>query len=391
MIERSGEDLLLHYAIADVAWFVDDGDAIDTEAWKRGTTLYLPDGKAGLYPPILSEKAASLLPDGPRPAIIFAVRVGQDGNVRLDAAERSLIRSSAKLAYDSVRDGDLPADFAELSRRIQRAEDRRGAARVDPPEQEVVARGESHYQLLFRPRLVSEDRNAALSLAANLAIADALLAHQTGLFRVMAGPDGHDVERLRYTAKALGLSWPANATLAQFERKLQSGDPKQAAFMLAVRRANNGASYTPYRKGIVPWHAAMGATYAHATAPLRRLADRYVIRATLAIANGHPVEDAVTEAFAKLPRIMARAGNLDGQVERAVVDLAEAIMLEDDVGRIFPAVVTDLDQRGVRIQLRDLPVVARVDARNVAPGAALDVRLESAVPGQRSVTFQRVS
>jgi len=390
-IERSGEDLILHYAIADVAWFVDDGDAIDAEAWRRGTTLYLPDGKAGLYPPVLSEKAASLLPDGPRPAVIFAVRVGEDGNVRLDGAERALVRSTAKLAYDGVRDSDLPPDFAELARRIQRAEERRGAARVDPPEQEVVAQGESHYQLLFRPRLASEDRNAALSLAANLAIADALLAHRTGLFRVMPGPDDHAVSRLRHTAKALGLSWPANATLAQFERTLQAGNPKQAAFMLAVRRAGNGASYTPYREGVVPWHAAMGATYAHATAPLRRLADRYVVRATLAIANGRPVEDAVTEAFGKLPEIMARAGNLDGQVERAVVDLAEAVMLEDDIGKIFPAVVTDLDERGARIQLRDLPVVARVDARNVAPGVALDVRLESAVPDQRSVTFRRVS
>ena len=74
-IEAAAGDLLLHYAIADVAWFVDDGGAIDAEAWRRGATHYLPDGKAGLYPPVLSEGAASLLPDGPRPAMIFTVRV----------------------------------------------------------------------------------------------------------------------------------------------------------------------------------------------------------------------------------------------------------------------------------------------------------------------------
>ena len=66
-IEMAGSDVLLHYAIADVAWFVDDGDPLDTEAWQRGATQYLPDGKAGLYPPVLAEGAASLLPDGPRP------------------------------------------------------------------------------------------------------------------------------------------------------------------------------------------------------------------------------------------------------------------------------------------------------------------------------------
>src|SRR5688572_26008502 len=74
-IERSGSDLLLRYAIADVAWFVDDGDPLDVEAWVRGQTLYLPDGKSSLYPPVLSEGAASLLPDVDRPAVIFTVRV----------------------------------------------------------------------------------------------------------------------------------------------------------------------------------------------------------------------------------------------------------------------------------------------------------------------------
>ena len=70
-LERSGADLLLHYAIADIAWFVDDGDPVDHEAWRRGATLYLPDGKAPLYPPVLSQGVASLLPDGPRPAVIL--------------------------------------------------------------------------------------------------------------------------------------------------------------------------------------------------------------------------------------------------------------------------------------------------------------------------------
>ena len=78
-IERAGADLLLHYAIADVGWFVDPGSEIDAEAWRRGATLYLPDGKASLYPAVLGEQAASLLSDGPRPAVVFAVRLSSDG------------------------------------------------------------------------------------------------------------------------------------------------------------------------------------------------------------------------------------------------------------------------------------------------------------------------
>ncbi|MES2046253.1 MAG: RNB domain-containing ribonuclease [Pseudomonadota bacterium] len=390
-IEAAGSDLLLHYAIADVAWFVDDGDAIDVEAWKRGATQYMPDGKASLYPAILSDGGASLLPTGPRPAVIFTVRVAPDGAVKLDGAERAIVRSRAKLAYDSVRDSDLPPGFTELARRIQAAEDRRGAARVDPPEQEVDAVGDGHYTLAFRPLLQSEISNAAMSLATNLAVADALQAHHSGLFRVMAPPNQGAVERLRHTAKAYGLKWPGNETLDQYTRGLDGTDPKQAAFMLAIRRAGQGASYVPYEEGVVPWHAAMAATYCHATAPLRRLADRYVVRAALAIANGEAVPDVVTEAFARLPQVMAHADQLDGQIGRAVIDLAEAVMLKDAVGQVFAAVVTDVDDRGARIQLCDQPVVARVAAQAVGPGDAIGVRLTAADPANRAISFARVS
>jgi exoribonuclease R len=388
-IERSGNDLLLHYAIADVAWFVDDGGPVDAEAWRRGTTIYLPDGKAGLYPPILSEGAASLLPGGPRPAVIFTVRVDPDGEVRLDGAERAIVRNAAKLAYDSAEPAELPPDFGELAQRIAAAEARRGAARVDPPEQEVVPLGEGRYELAFRPMTQCEQSNAALSLAANMAIADALIEHHTGLFRVMGEPDKRAIRRLRHTAKALGVDWPQQMTLDAYERTLDHRDPKQAAFMLAIRRAGPPAAYMPFTEGVKPWHSAMAASYAHATAPLRRLADRYVVQATLAVANGRAVPETVTQAFPKLPQVMARADARSAQVQRAAVDLAETVMLHGHEGESFSSVVTDIDERGARIQLCSRPVVARVDAQGVQAGEDLQVRLVSADPDRRELRFAR--
>lgn len=390
-IERAGADLLLRYAIADVAWFVADGDPLDAEAWKRGTTTYLPDGKASLYPPVLSERAASLLPTGgPRPAVVLAVRVAPDGAVRLEGVERALIRSRAKLAYETARDEDLPQGFAELAERIAAAEAARGAARVDPPEQEVDVDPAGHFTLRLRPQLLAERRNAALSLAANLAVADALQAAHTGLFRVMPPPAPQAEERLRRTAAAFHLAWPADMPLAEYERSLDPRDPPSAAFMLAVRRAGNGASYVPFREGEVPWHAAMAATYAHATAPLRRLADRYVLQAVLAVTNGRPVPGPANAAFQHLPGAMARAEARDGQIERAVIDLAEVALLTGHEGRAFAATVTDITESGARIQLHDLPVVARTRAPGVLPGARISVRLDSADPVQRRLEFTRV-
>jgi exoribonuclease R len=390
-IELAGDDVLLHYAIADVDWFVDQGDPLDLEAWERGATQYLPDGRAGLYPPVLAEGAASLLPDGPRPAVVFHVRIDASGGSKLDGAERSLIHSRAKLAYETVRPAQLPDSLPELARRVALAEDARGAARVEPLEQEVHALEGGGYDISFRPRLKSEDDNAAMSLATNLAIADALYAAGTGLFRVMPEPDSRAEQRLRHTARALEIEWPATMDLRNFERSLNTKEPKPAALMMAIRRAGGGAAYVPFSAEHRPWHSAMAATYTHATAPLRRLADRYVVMATLAIANGGSVPDEIAAAFPKLPVVMRRADDTANQIERSVIDLAEVALLSTQTQRTFAAVVTDVDDRGARIQLCKLPVVSRVDAHHLEPGDDLRVRLVSTDVPARLAKFERVA
>lgn len=388
-IEVAGDDVVLRYAIADVGWFVRPGGAVDTEAWQRGVTVYLPDGRAGLHPPELAEGAASLLPDGERPAVVFTVRVDGDGLAKLDGVERAVIRSRAKLAYETVTAAELPAGFVELARRVEFAERARGAERIDFPEQEVVRHG-AGYALHFRPRRDVERQGAAMSLATNLAVADALYAAGTGLFRTMPPVDAGGERRLRHTAAAFGLEWPPAQTLAQFERTLDPLDPRAAAFQLAVRRTSGRASYEPAREGVVPWHAAVAATYCHATAPLRRLADRFVIEAAIAVAAGSRPSADVEQAFVELPAVMDAANGRAAQVDRAAIDLAEAVVLAGRDGEVFDAVVTDEDDRGVRIQIGDPAIVARVVAHRVDPGDVLSVRLDRVDPDQRTVEFTRV-
>ncbi len=129
---------------------------------------------------------------------------------------------------------------------MRAAEERRSAPRVEFPEQELE-RVDGRWTLRFGRGCESEDHNAAMSLATNLAVADALLAAGTGLFRVMAEPDDRSVRRLRHTASAFGLDWPADQSLADFQRSLRTDDPRSSAFLIAVRRAGGGASYEPYR------------------------------------------------------------------------------------------------------------------------------------------------
>ncbi len=389
-IDTDGDDVVLSYAIADVARFVEPGGLIDAEAWRRGVTVYLPDDRASLHPPRLSEDAASLLPDVDRPAIVFSVRVDPTGQVRLDAATRSVIRSRAKLAYSTVQLSDLPAGFVEFTSRIEQAEIERSAERVEAPEQEVVRTADG-FELRFRPRSEVEKQSAALSLATNMAVAHALYAAHTGLFRTMDGVDDAHAGRLRNTARAFGLQWPGELPLADYLRTLSADDPRTGAFQLAVRRAGGAAQYTPYTDGVVPWHAAVAATYSHATAPLRRLADRYVIEAVLRVVDGAPVPDWITSAFDRLPEVMRAADALANRVDRAVLDVAEAIVLVGREGEVFDAVVTDEDDRGVRVQITEPAVVTHMAAHRVDPGDPLRVRLTRADPAARIVEFTRVS
>jgi exoribonuclease R len=390
-IEVAGDDIILHYAIADVGWFVQPGDVLDVEAFERVVTVYLPDRRATLYPPVLSEGAASLLPDVDRPAVVFTVRVSSDGSTTLDGVERAIVRNRAKLAYDNVAPDDLPAGFDELHRRIRLAEDARGAPRVEFPEQEIDRLDDGRFVLRFRPRLDSEEQNAALSLATNLAVGEALYQAGTGLFRVMPDVDERRHRKLRHSARAFGLEWPADIPLATFERSLPREDPRTSAFLIAVRRAAGGAGYAPFDPEQRPWHSAVAATYAQATAPLRRLQDRYVIEATLAIANGDRVSDQILAGFDRLPKAMSQGDQRANRAEREALDLAEAIVLSGREGEIFEAVVVDEGDWGVEVQISDPAVLARTSARRVDPGDDLRVRLVVADPLRRHIEFERVS
>jgi exoribonuclease R len=390
-IEQSGNDLVLRYAIADVAWFVADGDPVDAEAWRRGETIYMPDERISLYPSILSEGAASLLPDASKPAIVFIVRIASDGGCSFDGAERAIVRSRAKLGYATVRPEDLPDGFTELSNRIEAAELARGASRVDPPQQQVVELVDGTFSLEFRPVSAAEQANASLSLAANLAIADLMYRHGTGLFRVMPEPDDQAIRRLRHSARALGVDWPKDMSLDDRQRRLDPNDPKDAALMLAIRRSGTHASYAPFHQGERPWHSAMRATYAHATAPLRRLADRFVCEAALALASGKEISPQVASAFQRLPDVMNKADAKAGQVDAAVLELAEAVVLSGCVGETFDGTVTDIGDRGARVQICKPAVLTRVAVNGLEVGEAIKVRLDEVDPALRLTRFSLAS
>jgi exoribonuclease R len=386
-IDQTGGRLLLHYAIADAGWFVRTGGALEGEAWRRGMTQYMPGGRVPLYPAAIGEAAASLLPDGPRPAVLFTVEIENDGQARIAGIERAIIRSRAKLGYETVRQRDLPPLLGEVARRVRAAERTRGAARLDTPEQELTRDASGRFALMLRPALPAEQDNAAMSLATNLAVAQLFLSHHGGLFRVLAEPDEKAVAQLRTNARARGIAWDRKESLVTLERRLDARKPREAAFLLDIRKASRSASYAPWTEGEKPWHAAVAAAYVHATAPLRRLADRYVVEAALALARTGRWPDGAAETFRALPPVMAEAAQTSRRLDRAVLDLAEAVLLEGREGEEFAAVVTGIGQRGADIQLLDQPVMTRIDGDGLKEAETIRVRLDRADPERRLTHF----
>ena len=391
-IAAEGDTLVLSYAIADVGFFVDRGGVIEAEAWKRGSTVYLPDGRTPQYPPVLCENAASLLPDVDRPAILLTVLVAPDGASTLRAAERAIIRSRAKLAYETATSREYGPLLPELFQRIHDAEDRRGASRIDFPEQDVEAdpTAPGGLRLVARQRQASEDQNSGMSLAANLAVARRMIEAHTGLFRTMNDPSEGALGALHYAARALGITWKQGTTLRELSRTLDAKDPKHVAFLLQARRAGGGASYSLFEESKLPWHSAIADSYAHATAPLRRLADRYVLDLVVSLDAGLAPTSAELTTLAALPAAMERADGITHKLDRAAIDLVEAVTLVDRVGEIFQAVITSVDRGIASIQLTELPVWAKTSHVSGSPGDMVKVKLVSSDPATRQVRFEPV-
>ncbi|WP_424213989.1 RNB domain-containing ribonuclease [Streptomyces sp. BI20] len=387
----------VHYAIADVAAFVRPGGALDTEAHHRVTTLYLPDGKVPLHPTVLSEDAASLLPDRERAALLWRIDLDAEGRAVDTHVSRALVRSRAKLDYDGVQraldagTAEEPlALLAEIGRLREDREAERGGVSLDVPEQEVVTRADGGYGLVYRAPLPADGWNAQISLLTGMAAADLMLRAGAGILRTLPlAPDGA-VGRLRRSAKALGIDWPHHVSYAELIRSLDAHRPAHAAFLQECTTLLRGAGYTVFTDGRLPdpaVHAAVAAPYTHATAPLRRLVDRYAGELCLAAVAGREPPAWVTEALPELPREMAEGNRTAGAVERASVDLVEAALLQGRVGETFRAVVIDVKDHEPTtgtVHLDEPAVVGRVEGGGPLPlGGSLRVRLTRADPAAK--------
>ncbi|WP_436795879.1 RNB domain-containing ribonuclease [Actinospongicola halichondriae] len=390
---------IVWYAIADVMAFVPPGGPVDAESHRRGVTLYAPGRRVPLHPPSISEGAASLLAGQDRPAVLWRLQLDADGSLVDTTVGRAVVRSREQLDYATAQrridEGDeVLAPLAVVGRRREVIETDRGGLNLPVPEQEVE-HGADGYRLVYRAQLPVEGWNAQLSLLCGMAAAQLMLEGGWGLLRTLPPADGPALALLRRHAKALGVVWTTEQGYADVVRGLDAGDPGDAAFAVQATRLFRGADYLPLRPGVdvsdeVMIHAAIAAPYAHVTAPLRRLGDRFATECVLATVAGETPPEGVRAVLDDLPAELRSGASRAGTLDRAVVDLFESLVLST-VSRdeTFDGVVVDHRSSGSVVQLHDPAVVATVDVE-LPLGEQVSVRVDDADPVARRVALSVV-
>ena len=414
-LERRGDGYRVHYAIADVAAFVAPGDAIDAEAHRRGETLYGADSRIPLHPATLSEGAASLLPEQLRPALLWTIDLDAQGGIAAIDVRRARVKSRARLDYAGVQQ-QLDAGTADplwsLLREVgelrQRREQARGGISLALPEQEISVT-DGQWQLDYRVNQPVEDWNAQISLLTGMAAAQLMVKGRVGLLRTLPPPAPDAIARLKLTAQVLGIGWPAAQSYPDFIRALDPTRDTHVAMLTACTTVLRGAGYVAFDGELPaqPMQSALAAEYSHATAPLRRLVDRYVGEVCVALCANQPVPDWARAALPALPGLMVEADRRAHQYERQVIDLVEAVLLAPRVGDTFQGAIVEANgmerDRGMGsvhaaaahsgvVMLRDPAIEARVGSATPLPlGQEVMVRLAEADPLRRTVRFELVS
>lgn len=384
------------YAIADVAAFVAPGGALDTEARTRGVTLYSPDMRASLHPEALNEAAGSLLPDTVKPAVLWQIDLDAEGN-QIDAhAQRAMVRSRQRLSYRQAQDR-IDGDDDNVSLRLLKTigelrlalEAERGAISLQLPAQEITQLPNGDYELHYDVSLPVESWNAQISLLTGMAAGAIMVEAGHGLLRTLPPLDDRTVAEVRRAARALEIEWPDGESYPDRMRRLDPSIGREAALLTRAARSFRGAGYEAFTDGRIPeqpLHGAIAAIYAHVTAPLRRVCDRFANEIILAQCADRATPAWALEGLEELPQIMGQSRQRDRALERATVDFVEAVALRSRVGETFSGVVLSHRRRGANVQLRDPAVLAGI-ADKPEIGSDIRLLLESVDTDARRLEF----
>ena len=375
---------VISVAIADVAYYVRPGSALDREALERGNSVYFPDRVVPMLPERISNELCSLKPNEDRAALAVRMVVGADGRKRSHTFHRVLMRSQARLHYAQVQEAidrhtdavtaplaqPVIAPLYEAYRALAAARDAREPLDLDLPERKILLKGDGTVdRVITPPRLDAHRLIEEFMILANVAAAETLeRAHLPFVYRVHDEPGLEKVQALREFLASLDIPFAKAGALkpAQFNRILArvKGSEYEKLVNEVVLRTQAQAEYAAENYG----HFGLALRrYAHFTSPIRRYADlivhRALIRALKLGDGGFPDQDpgTLSEIAARISAAERRAMT----AERETTDRLIAQFLADRIGATFSGHISGVTRAGLFVKLDETGADGLIPARTI--------------------------
>jgi len=404
---RGGFRLWVH--IADVAYFIEPGGAIDREAQRRGTSVYFPGKVLPMLPPRISDDLCSLRPGVERlvqTVILDLDATGEPTKVRF---ADGLIRSAARLTYTQVADAIsgnprprgiprkvLPMLYAADRLRMVLEQRRRvrGSVDFDLPMPQILLDVEGAVTgITVEPRNAAHRLIEECMLIANEAVATHLEERDwPTLYRIHEPPAEDRVDLLEAFVSGFGVR------LRKGRGRLRptdvrdlieevEGRPEQPLIAQMTLRSMKQAVYTPENEG----HFGLAApTYCHFTSPIRRYPDLVVHRMLRACRRRkHPDEDWV-EGLDELGRETSALERTAEAAERELLTWKKVALIRDRVGELFYGVVTGVTAFGMFVQLTENLVEGLVKVERLGDERFIFDAGGQTLTGSRSKTVWRL-
>jgi len=425
---------IVHVAIADVAFYVRPGSALDHDAFLRGNSVYFPDRVVPMLPERISNDLCSLVPGEPRGALAVRMVIAPDGRKRSHSFHRVLMRSAAKLAYAQAqaaidgRPDDLTGPLLDPILKplyaayqcVKRARDARDPLDLDIPERKILLKPDGTVDRVVVPQRLDAHRLIEeFMILANVAAAEMLEKKALPLiYRVHDEPTVEKVHALQEFLKTLDVPFAKAGALrpSLFNRVLTlvAGQDYQALVNEVVLRSQAQAEYSAENYG----HFGLNLRrYAHFTSPIRRYADLIVHRGllrALGLGEGALPDSETAEHLSEVAAQISVTERRAMKAERETADRLIAHHLADRVGASFQGRISGVTRAGLFVKLDDTGADGLVPIRTLGTeyfdydetrhaligsrsgamhrlGDVVDVRLVEAQPVAGALRFELLS
>ena len=370
-IEKTGELWRLGVHIADVSHYVKCGSALDAEAKKRGTSVYLTDRVIPMLPPKLSNGICSLNEGVRRNAMSVFMDIDRNGRVVGYSFAKSVIKSRKKATYDDIyaiisgeADEVITEEYAEimpsvyelyeLFKALKSASEKRGNIDFDMPEAKVILDEDGGVSdIVLRERNEAHMMIEEFMVTANSTVAEHMTrANLPSIYRVHEAPDGEKLDAFKNFVMTLGIKPPVgNITPLKLQAFLDNiKDRKEFPVVSQVAlRSMQKAEYSAENLG----HYGLALSYyTHFTSPIRRYPDLVFHRSLKAAIESdrkmmsyikkHNKDDAVTSSEREIAA---------ERCERDVDDIKKAQWMEKHIGEEFDGIISSVTNFGFFVQL----------------------------------------